>query len=214
MKEILRNNKFFLFPFTGFLVLGACLFIVFRKDELHLILNLYHNSTFDLLFYYFTWLGEFITPIVLTFILLFVRYRYTIYMFLSNLLASAITQTLKHTFFSEIDRPKKIFLGSDRLQFVEGVQNWMYHSFPSGHTTAAFATFFTLALIVKEPISKLIFFLVALAVGYSRVYLSQHFFTDIYAGSIIGSGSALLIYYYVSRSKRPWLENAVFRNRK
>jgi membrane-associated phospholipid phosphatase len=37
-----------------------------------------------------------------------------------------------------------------------------------------------------KPIS-ILFFLLAIACGYSRLYLGQHFFADVYAGSIVGT---------------------------
>ena len=53
---------------------------------------------------------------------------------------------------------------------------------------------------------KFVFFLIALLVGYSRVYLSQHFFEDVYVGSIIGVSVTLVVYYLLSKMNKPWLE--------
>jgi membrane-associated phospholipid phosphatase len=51
----------------------------------------------------------------------------------------------------------------------------------------------------------MIFFVLALAVGYSRVYLTAHFVEDVYAGSIVGVFGTLVAYaamerYYLSRA--------------
>jgi membrane-associated phospholipid phosphatase len=66
------------------------------------------------------------------------------------------------------------------------------HSFPSGHTTTAF----TMALIMAHMINKkswsVILPALALLAGYSRVYLAQHFPTDVLAGMCIGIVSAIL----------------------
>ena len=178
-----------------------------------MFLNAYHNKIFDQLFFYITWLGDFVTPLSLFLILLFFRYRYALLMLYGNLLAAGITQMLKHTLFSNAERPKLFFEGSDQLKFVEGVENWLYNSFPSGHTTSAFATFFCLALISNNALNKFLFFIIALSVGYSRIYLSQHFFDDIYAGSLVGVGSIMIVFYRMKRSNKPWLDNALFKNR-
>ena len=42
-------------------------------------------------------------------------------------------------------------------------------------------------------------FCLALLVAFSRVYLSQHFLNDIYAGSLLGTASALLAWLILSR---------------
>jgi len=99
------------------------------------------------------------------------------------------------------------------LKFVEGVENWLYNSFPSGHTTSAFATFFCLALFTNDHLNKFIFFMIALAVAYSRVYLSQHFFDDIYAGSLVGFMCVTITYLFFIRSKKKWMDNALLKNR-
>lgn len=104
----------------------------------------------------------------------------------SNLLASGITLSLKHLFFSSCYRPKKIFEEIGELRYVEGVENWSYYSFPSGHTTTAFATFFTLSVLTDKPALKLLFFIIAVLTSFSRVYLSQHFYEDVIAGSVCG----------------------------
>ncbi|NJK86360.1 MAG: phosphatase PAP2 family protein [Bacteroidales bacterium] len=62
----------------------------------------------------------------------------------------------------------------------------MYFSFPSGHATSAFALFFCLAVLVHQNSMKLLFFMSALLISFSRVYLSQHFLLDVYVGSFIG----------------------------
>jgi undecaprenyl-diphosphatase len=75
-------------------------------------------------------------------------------------------------------------------------------SFPSGHTSTAFATATTLSLEYKKWYVVVPAYLWAAGVGYSRLYLGEHYPTDVLAGAVVGAGSAWLSH---------WLTKKVFR---
>lgn len=186
----------------------------YSKSDIHLTINKWNVEFLDWFFYYFTHLGDGIFAACIVLALCFVKYRYAIFLASSAIIAGLTTQLLKHTIFSDAVRPKKFFEGAaEVLQFIPGVDNHLHNSFPSGHATTAFATFFCLSLIVKNDGLKFSFFTLALVIAFSRVYLSQHFLTDIYAGSLIGVTISLLIYQYVFLSKRvkglTWMEGSI-----
>ena len=60
-------------------------------------------------------------------------------------------------------------------------------SFPSGHTGAAFTGFFLLAAWARDARVAAACFAGAAVAGFSRIYLVQHFFADVYAGALIGT---------------------------
>ncbi len=67
-------------------------------------------------------------------------------------------------------------------------------SFPSGHTTAAFATATSLSLSFKKWEVAVPAFFYAGMVGYSRLRLGVHYPSDVAAGALIGIGSGFLVW--------------------
>jgi len=68
-------------------------------------------------------------------------------------------------------------------------------SFPSGHTSTAFATATTLSLEFKKWYVVVPAYAWAAGVGYSRMYLGEHYPTDVLAGAVVGAGSAWLSHW-------------------
>jgi membrane-associated phospholipid phosphatase len=67
-------------------------------------------------------------------------------------------------------------------------------SFPSGHTTSAFASATAISLSYNKWYVTLPSFLYASFVGYSRMRLGVHYPSDVVGGIIVGIGSGLLIW--------------------
>jgi membrane-associated phospholipid phosphatase len=67
-------------------------------------------------------------------------------------------------------------------------------SFPSGHTSSAFATATSVSLAYPKWYIIAPSFTWASAVGYSRMHLGVHYPSDVLAGAFIGAGSAWLTY--------------------
>jgi undecaprenyl-diphosphatase len=68
------------------------------------------------------------------------------------------------------------------------------YSFPSGHTSTAFATATALTLSTKKWYVAVPSYAYACAVGYSRMRLGVHFPSDVLGGMIVGIGSSLLVF--------------------
>jgi len=70
--------------------------------------------------------------------------------------------------------PQTILLGSVHYDF----------SFPSGHATSSFAAAFVLTKIKKQ--AKAFFYLLAVLISFSRIYIGVHYPLDVLAGAILG----------------------------
>jgi membrane-associated phospholipid phosphatase len=68
------------------------------------------------------------------------------------------------------------------------------YSFPSGHTSTAFATATALTLSTKKWYVAVPSYAYACAVGYSRMRLGVHFPSDVLGGMIVGIGTSLLVF--------------------
>lgn len=97
-----------------------------------------------------------------------------------------VTTAFKYSF--KRDRPYVSYPEIQKLS--SGGSN----SFPSGHTSEAFATATSLSMTFPKWYVIAPSFLWASAVGYSRMDLGVHYPTDVFAGALIGSGSAYLSY--------------------
>jgi membrane-associated phospholipid phosphatase len=67
-------------------------------------------------------------------------------------------------------------------------------SFPSGHTTMAFATATSLSLSFPKWYVIVPSYTYAAAVAYSRMYLGVHYPSDILGGIILGIGTSFLVF--------------------
>ena len=182
------------------LILGITLLRV-PKAELHLQLCQPHTVFLDSLIPFFTNLVDWL-PYLTVVLLLFYRAGWSTFLATNLLLSTLIVQPIKHllraprplTWFAE-NMPDVV------LPLVEGVKMNLWLSFPSGHTTTFFVLFFTLSIIAcaqnikGKYVVSLLCFLAASFGAYTRIYLSQHFALDIFAGICIAIFSTLILYY-------------------
>jgi len=181
-------------PFYSLLILlfiGFYFLWTFDKNELHLAINRYHADSYDIFFKYITHLGDGIAFFILIIAVIILKKEYATSFIIAGLTTLIVAYILKHLIF-EIYRPYYYLKNS--LHLVEGVTMQIKHSFPSGHTTAAFSMGILSILHLKKASWQLLVLVLAVLTGMSRVYLSQHFLEDVIAGAILGTVIALVSY--------------------
>jgi len=187
LKNIFNQNKIFILLHAFCFCIAVV--VIFNSDKLnlHLFFNGLVTPLFNRFFEYATYIGDgiFIIPCIV--LMLFFNVQKSITLLFTYLISAGITQGIKMIFFKEYDRPFLVFRNNNiPLNVIEGINLNIHHSFPSGHTTAAFSMFFCLSFFSTNNLTQILCFMAALLVAFSRVYLSQHFFEDITVGSFIG----------------------------
>ena len=180
-------------------ILVAALLLYLPKGDEIVFIHTQQTHALNVFFRVVTSLSEWpITIIILIFSIIHGLNK-GVLLTLTTLLNAVLVTTLKKGVFAGYVRPALFFEGKLALNFVPGVEIYKYNSFPSGHTAAAFALFFMMSLLVKDKRLSLVFFLVATLVGFSRVYLLQHFLIDVYFGAILGTVVAVFCWQISKR---------------
>ena len=210
MVKLLKNQKIIIGVYTLFLLVTSIILISFSKSEIHLFINRHYSNFFDIFFRVVTTFGEDYFIVGVLILCLLISYRFAFIQLASYSISGLAVQFLKNYIFPTIVRPSLYFKGIYELRFVEGVEMHSHYSFPSGHTATAFALFFCFAVLVQKRWAKLFFIFCAILVGYSRMYLSQHFLIDVYAGSIIAVITVFLMFYLFGLIKNPKIDRPLF----
>lgn len=208
----IRTVYFYVIAYVVLLMVILGLMYVYPKPELHMLLNSHHSSIQDTFFKYYSLLAEWPLYALALLPLLWKKIKITIFFAMCELTGGAILQILKHIIST--DRPVSVFENYQDLvlPLVQGVTMYHSNSFPSGHASTffMFCTCCTIFLAyhysrmdqsrnigtrILFDMSLLLLLVLATMGAYSRVYLSQHFLSDVCVGSIIGFVTPFMMFY-------------------
>ncbi|MCR5051057.1 MAG: phosphatase PAP2 family protein [Paludibacteraceae bacterium] len=217
MRAFLRNNSLFLLLSLLLIVALALAIALIPKGELHLMLCNRHTPARDLLYRYYTRVAEWLPYVICLSILLFGKAGNAALATSCVAFSELTTQILKRIVCAP--RPLTWFANNMpdvQLPLVEGVRMNHWLSFPSGHTTSFFALFFALSIVSTKSLTakraestntqqryillavamflQISLVLLAALGGYSRIYLSQHFASDVLGGMTVGILISTLCY--------------------
>ena len=215
MKKLFQQNIVFIGLSLILLgVLGLALLYI-PQGELHLLLCDRHTPARDIFYKYYTQVAEWFPYVVCVALLLFSRIGDGVFASAAMILSALTTQLFKNII--NAPRPIKWFelnMPDVQLPLTPGVEVHSWFSFPSGHTTSFFALAFVVSILFSRETSTsslsstnrsynylfqtALFFLAALGC-YSRIYFSQHFARDVFAGILVGVIVTAVCYAVFSR---------------
>ncbi len=197
MTEIFKRNRFYFSLIALFVILGGIYLSVAGKGDAIFYFSDHRSVPGDAFFKAVTLFGEAYLYFIIALAALAIRLRYTLLVAITGFVVMGVSYGLKSLF--QQDRPFAFFRNEGLIEKINLVQGVDIHtgatSLPSGHTMSAFALYGLLALLL--PNRKRIaapLFLLALLVGFSRIYLVQHFWIDVYWGAITGTLLAMIIF--------------------
>jgi membrane-associated phospholipid phosphatase len=191
------NRKTFFILYLLFLIGGMILMFTVSQKNIFLWINRHYDLFFDDFFEIYTNAGNGFFAIFIGIVLiLFFNIRFGLAVLASFAMEGIIVQVFKQLIYTDRPRPWAEYGQEFQLHLVKNFIPYTNNSFPSGHTATAFCLAAIFILLRPGKLLSWIVFILALLVAYSRIYLSQHYFIDIYVGSLIGVSSAMIIYYY------------------
>jgi len=114
------------------------------------------------------------------------------------LATSALVAALLSTSIKLLVHRQRLFLTDTNIfKYGEGGS----YSFPSGHTTEAFAMATAVSLAFPRWYVVVPAYALACAVAFSRMYLGVHYPSDVLAGIVLGTGTSL-VFHLMAKHRR------------
>ena len=210
------NHRYIIIPLVIFWIVSIILLLNMSKGDELLFLARNRNWVLDEVFSSITQLAELPVYLIIIVVLFVVKRKEKAMTILSIGLITTLISWLLKEFFQE-PRPSLYFDQIGMLKSFVGVPGVVLHSghssYPSGHTMSAFSLFFTLALLWPTKKWFGVFCVVlGILVGVSRIYLGQHFLSDVVSGSMVGTYLAafadfFLYKMFIKRKQKRLLHN-------
>ncbi|MDB5124126.1 MAG: bcrC [Mucilaginibacter sp.] len=200
IKGVLQQIRVFFILYIILLAICLVIKLVFTKDEIYFAVNTRHTDLLDNIEPYITDLGNGWAIVILAAFFTLYNYRIAFLTATTFVITSLAVQLAKFIF--DAPRPKLYFKDQvSKLHFVKGIEILSHNSFPSGHTLTAFATGVLFTYLLKNKNWAILLLFYGVMVGFSRMYLSEHFFEDVIAGSVLGVSVAILWIWWIDSRK-------------
>jgi undecaprenyl-diphosphatase len=158
-------------------------FIKNKDESLFFIFNRKINCIpLSFLMHFFTFFGSTLFSLFLCLSLIYLSRYFSLRLFFHVITVISISQIIVQTIKRLVVRPRPCYALSDAI--IKKFPPVNSYSFPSGHTCTAFCIAFTLSEVFTSFAP--LFYVMAMLVGLSRIYLGMHYPTDVLIGGILG----------------------------
>ncbi|MCE3282085.1 MAG: phosphatase family protein [Chitinophagaceae bacterium] len=181
------NTKYFVvgsllsLPVAGFLFY---LHFTMGLKESFLLLNGDSGKAMDYFFMFFTYFGDAALWVPMFAYIIWRQKKLYLPLSLASFALGTIFVHVCKIFIVPGELRPTRYITDAFIHTVDGVRVHGANSFPSGHTATAFVFFLVICLMTRKTWWIPVGFLTAVLVGYSRIYLAQHFPLDVAAGII------------------------------
>ena len=184
--SLIKSRALFFYSFIALIIAVTLFLLIEGKADSFFFFNRFHFTWLDSIMEYYTNAGNGLFAIGIALICFFLlgKKPLGLTIFYSFLSSGLMVQIVKH--LKDSERPQLFFGSSASQYFIKGIDFAHNNSFPSGHTATAFAMATVCVLMMKNKKGQLLFLLLAALVGFSRIYLGQHFLLDVLVGALIG----------------------------
>ncbi len=137
---------------------------------------------------------------VLLFVVFRRRNRFRSYLGLFMSLSVAVSGVSADIIKYVAGRARPILYFSDKLYgFNPFHYEYEWISFPSGHATTAFSA--AMVLLILYPRWRILFLAAGACIAFSRIFLTEHYLSDVIAGSFLGFVSTFLLYHFYFKTQ-------------
>lgn len=192
-----KKNPIFFFLLLLFNIVTVVILLICKKGNEVLWMQQQHNQVLDFIFSTITKIVETNSMILFFIFYFFINRKLFWYNGINMLLILIVVQSLKRLVFDTMLRPGAVLA---ELAATGNNDLLSLYSFPSGHTAAAFSLMVMPLFLYPNKIwLQFSVFILALAIGISRIYLGQHFLQDVIAGADIGVAVTVFSYFLLSK---------------
>jgi membrane-associated phospholipid phosphatase len=203
-------HRFFLILYWSLVLAGLALWLAFTSPSIVLAINAHQNALLTSFLSYYTHVGDGLFCIALIVLLFFINRKTAFITLVCFLVSSGIAQLVKN-YYGTVPRPANYFsIIHVPFQIPAGVTALQWQSFPSGHTVSAFVMALLLVALSKKKWLQVLWLLAAITVGFSRMYLGQHFYRDVFVGMVLGIEIASFVLYCFHRWGDRYVNNIAF----
>lgn len=177
-------------------------YLIELDEKIFLFLNSFHSSFFDKIMWHISGKVEWVPLYLLILFYLIKTYRIkSIYFIVIIILLITLSDQLSVILFKNTIKRLRPCHEPSIMNLVHIVNNHCggMYGFISNHAANSFALAMYISFLFSKRIFKVLIFIWAILVAYSRIYLGVHYPGDVIGGAIFGMLLAYLLWYLTDR---------------